>query len=45
MVIESVMSSSVLITIMKNKTEFYSDHKYYTMTCSNSAKMTAALNI
>ena len=32
-----------LITILKNKKEFYSDHKYHTMTCSNSAKMTVAL--
>jgi len=38
------MSSSVLITIMKNNEEFYSDNKYHTMNCSNSAKMIIALN-
>ena len=29
---------------MKKKKEFYSDNKYHTMTCSNSAKMIIPLN-
>ena len=37
-IIESAMSSSVLITSMKNKKEFYSDHKYHTMTYSQGCK-------